>query len=71
MSQKAGCSTGLNEAALQNTVRRLLAQGYREVAPVQDASRLQPLQFMRRRESGANLGDAGESPCWQVLWREA
>lgn len=70
MSQKAGCSTGLNEAALQATVQRLRAQGYYEVSHAEDASLLQPMQFMRRRESGMGLGDPDESAYWQVLWRE-
>lgn len=69
MSQKSGYSSGLDEAALEATVQRLLAQGYREVRNADDVSQLQPMQFLRRREFSGEVQNPQKPHYWQVLWR--
>ncbi|HEY0913843.1 MAG TPA: hypothetical protein VGE22_03130 [Solimonas sp.] len=71
MSQKSGYSSGLNEAALEATVQRLQAQGYREAPHATDVSQLQPMQFLRRRELGGEFSGSEAATYWQVLWRAA
>ncbi len=71
MSQKAGCSSGLDEAALKDLLRRLHAQGYREARGIQHSAQLQPKQYLRRPETAIAEGDRPAADYWQVLWRES